>query len=72
MSETLLNSYGVNRKKLTVAALGAPSGDVAYWRTQSPQARWRALELMRQINYGQAATTARLKRVLEIVQRAPR
>jgi hypothetical protein len=68
MSRNLLAKYRVNRKKLSVAKLGRPSSDVAYWRSQSPNARLRAMELMRQINYGEAAVSGRLKRVLEIAQ----
>ena len=41
--------------------------DRAYWMQQTPQARLRAMELMRRINYGKAATE-RLQRVFEIVQ----
>ena len=41
--------------------------DKAYWAMQTPQARLRAMELMRRINYGKAAA-GRLQRLLEIVQ----
>ncbi|MBI1833176.1 MAG: hypothetical protein HYR84_17180 [Planctomycetes bacterium] len=41
--------------------------DRAYWKRQTPQARLRAMELMRRINYGQAAA-GRLQRLLEVVQ----
>jgi hypothetical protein len=41
--------------------------DRAYWLRQTPQARLRAMELMRWINYGDAVS-GRLQRVLEIVQ----
>jgi hypothetical protein len=41
--------------------------DRAYWLRQTPQARLRAMELMRWINYG-VAVSGRLQRVLEIVQ----
>jgi hypothetical protein len=68
MSRNLLGEYRVNRKKMVIRTLGAGDDDVAYWRSQSPAARMRAMELMRQINYGQAATSARLKRVLEVAQ----
>jgi hypothetical protein len=49
----------------TFAGMGAQ--DKAFWATQTPNARLRAMELMRRINYGKAAT-ARLQRLLEIVQ----
>jgi hypothetical protein len=68
MSRNLLGSYRVNRKNLVVTTLDAVGNDVAYWRAQSVAARLRAMELMRQINYGHAATSGRLKRVLEVAQ----
>lgn len=69
MSENLLGAYRVNRKKMVVRALGAGDDeDIAYWQSQSLAARMRAMELMRQINYGKAATSAQLKRVLEVAQ----
>ncbi len=49
----------------------AEEADKAYWRTQSPQARLEALELMRQVAYGYDPATARLERILEVVKRPP-
>lgn len=43
--------------------------EMAYWHRQSPGERLRAMELMRRINYGENATTSRLQRVLEIIER---
>jgi hypothetical protein len=59
----------VNRRAITVAHsfAEADAEDRAFWSKQSPQARLRAMELLRRINYGKAAT-GRLQRVLEIVQ----
>jgi hypothetical protein len=68
MSRNALLQSRVNRKKMVVATLHAPADGVAFWRRQSPAARLRAMELMRQINYGQAATSGRLKRILEVAQ----
>jgi hypothetical protein len=45
----------------------AEAEDREFWHKQTPQARLRALKLMRWINYGKAST-ARLQRVLEVVQ----
>ena len=58
----------VNRKALTVVPRQTPENDVAFWQSQTPQARLRAMELLRRINYGHPATTARLKRILELAQ----
>jgi len=53
-----------------VCAFGSlDDGDeIAYWRTRSPDERLEAVELLRQINYGEDATTARLQRVLEFAE----
>jgi hypothetical protein len=36
-----------------------------YWRSVSPEERLAAVELLRRINYGEDAATARLQRVFE-------
>ncbi|MDE0299684.1 MAG: hypothetical protein OXN17_13710 [Candidatus Poribacteria bacterium] len=45
--------------------------DKEYWHAKTPQERLQAVELMRQINYGYDPVTARLRRVLEVVQFTP-
>jgi hypothetical protein len=62
-----LNSR-INRTAFQVTSLKETASDVTFWRSQTPQARLRTMELLRQINYGQAAISARLERVLEIAQ----
>jgi len=47
----------------------ADKQDKEYWLSRTPQERLQYMELLRRINYGPAAT-ARLQRVLEIVERA--
>ncbi len=54
----------------SVAALTDESDEKAYWREQPPVARLHALELMRQVMYGYDPTTARLQRVLTVVERS--
>jgi hypothetical protein len=53
-----------------VAAFGAldDADEVQYWRTRSPEERLEAVELLRQINYGEDAATARLQRVFEFAE----
>lgn len=58
----------VDRKVLVVETLDTMTSDTDYWAERTPDERWAALELMRRINYG-AAATARLQRVLEVVER---
>jgi hypothetical protein len=47
----------------------ADAADKAYWATQSPRARLEALEFMREVAYGYDPVTARLERVLEVIER---
>ncbi len=65
---TDLDIFRIDRSKLSVTLLFDKSDDRAYWLSKTPQERLAALELMRQINYGYDPTTARLERVLEIVE----
>ena len=65
-------AYRVNRSKIEVLPLHAPPDDIAYWRPRSPRERLLYIEFLRQINYGEAAVSGRLKRVLEITQREAR
>jgi hypothetical protein len=62
----------VTRKRMSVISLTVPADDVHYWRSQSASARLAYMEYLRLINYGQAATSGRLKRVFEITQLRPR
>ena len=39
-----------------------------FWRTRDPDERLAAVELLRQINYGDLAATARLQRVFEFAE----
>jgi hypothetical protein len=72
MAKSLIDTVKVDRTTITVASLDDPPDDIAYWRAQTPEARLQHMELLRQINYGQAAITGRLQRVLEIATRPPR
>ena len=42
--------------------------EIAFWRTRTPAERLAATELLRQINYGDLATAARLQRVFEFAE----
>jgi hypothetical protein len=64
----LSNGMGLRRGKLSVATFAdMERQDRGFWLRQTPQARLRAMELMRRINYGKAAS-GRLQRLLEVVQ----
>jgi hypothetical protein len=61
------NGVRIRRGALAVATFAdMEKQDQAYWAQQTPRARLRAMELMRRINYGQAAA-GRLQRLLEVV-----
>jgi len=47
----------------------ADEQDREYWLSKTPDERLQQMELLRRINYGEAATTARMQKVIEIVER---
>ncbi|MBI2000203.1 MAG: hypothetical protein HYT85_09565 [candidate division NC10 bacterium] len=58
----------LDKTTLTVASLTDQPDDKAYWHARSPYDRVRAVEVLRQLNYGHSQSTARLQRVLEVTQ----
>jgi hypothetical protein len=56
----------------SIATITDESDEKAYWRDQLPVARLGALELLRQVMYAYDPTTARLQRILAVVERSPR
>jgi hypothetical protein len=62
----MLRKVRLNRRAFAIASLTDGDDDRRYWARQTPQARLRAMELLRRINYGQAAA-GRLQRILEVV-----
>ena len=60
----------IDRREFSVIAVEDQQDDeIAFWRDKTPDERLRAVELTRQIIYGNDATSARLQRVLEIAER---
>ena len=68
-SSTVLN-IRLDRHAFSVSSSFDTSEETRYWWAQSPEARLRHIERLRQINYGDQAA-ARLQRVLEIAPRTP-
>jgi hypothetical protein len=64
----LVQSSKMDKTVLTVASLGEEADDKAFWASKTPAERLAALELLRQIAYGYDPATARLQRVLEVVE----
>jgi hypothetical protein len=67
MDDPVLSAWRVDRTAVSITELTDPQDDCAYWLSRSPEERWEAIELMRRINYGDAAT-GRLQRVLAVAQ----
>jgi hypothetical protein len=63
-----LDKLRIDRQSIEIARLAARSNDRAYWLSRTPEERFEALELLRQIAYGYDPATERLQRVLEITQ----
>ena len=61
-------NYRLDRGVVEVGNLKDKSNDRQYWMSKTPEERFEALELLRQIAYGYDPATARLQRVLEIVE----
>ena len=61
----------LEKRAFTVVPLHDEEADKAYWLSQSPQERIVQMEILRQINYGDRATT-RLQRILDIAPYKPR
>jgi hypothetical protein len=61
----------INRRKISITSLQDQSGDKDYWLSQTPYQRLKAVETLRQINYGYHKSSARLQRILEIAERTP-
>lgn len=57
----------IDRRKFEVVSADEPR-DRNYWLTRPVEERLEQIELLRRINYG-TATTGRLQRVLEVVER---
>lgn len=59
--------FRLDRTAFAVGTLAGQDDDGAFWRTKSPDERMAALEYLRRMAYGPAAT-ARIQRVLEVVR----
>lgn len=60
----------LDKRAVSVVPLAESGRDLAFWLHRSHRERLCAIELQRQICYGRSRATARLQRVLEIVERA--
>jgi len=70
MNSPLAENARVDRKAFSISDLHEDSGALEYWLQQSPLKRLEGLELLRQIAHSYDPDTARLPRVLTIVERS--
>ena len=61
-------NYRLDRGVVELGNLKDKPNDRQYWMSKTPEERFEALELLRQIAYGYDPATARLQRVLEVVE----
>jgi hypothetical protein len=66
--EDELDDFRLDRTQFSVVRLTDPDDALEYWLSRPVEERLRALERLRRICYGEAATSAPLQRVLEVVQ----
>ncbi len=63
-----IETFKMDKSVISVTSLSEESDEKAYWHAKTPQERLKAVELMRQINYGYDPNTTRLQRVLKVAQ----
>lgn len=71
MADSLSNTLRVNRAAFRVCTFQeADREDRDFWRSQTPIARLRHMEQLRELNYGSEVINAGLQRVLAVSERA--
>lgn len=68
---SLVDDARMNKTVFSVGSLDDEGDEKAFWLSKTPEERWAAIELMRQIAYGYDPSTTRLQRVLTVTQRKP-
>jgi hypothetical protein len=63
---------GVDRSVVTCGEALGESDEKAFWLSRTPLDRLEAVEFLRETAFGYDPTTARLQRVLEVAEFAPR
>jgi len=61
------DASSLDRSAFSVTTLSGQSDDRAYWQSQSPEQRLKAVEQLRQLNYDYDPSE-RLQRVLDVAQ----
>lgn len=58
----------LDKTVFSISSLDDNLEESSYWLSKTPQERIAAIELFRQINYGEDAVTQRLQRFFEVVK----
>jgi hypothetical protein len=58
----------MDKTAFSIVSLTDESDEKEYWQTKTPQERLETVEILRQMNYGYDPATARLQRVLTVVE----
>lgn len=69
MRDDLSVQMKMDRSTVSVVALSHTGDERAYWGSKTPVERIQHMEILREINYGDAASR-RLQRIFEVVKRA--
>jgi hypothetical protein len=64
----LPDKYKLDRSRLETVKLTDKPNDRQYWLSKTPNERFEALEILRQIAYGYDPATERLQRIFEVVK----
>jgi hypothetical protein len=70
MISPLVQNARVDRTALTVVDLHDDRGEVDYWMRQPPLKRFEAMEFLRQLVHPYDPETARIERVITVVERS--
>jgi hypothetical protein len=58
----------IDKSAFSITSLTDETEDRAYWLSKTPEERLKAIEINRQIIYGNIYTSSRFQRVLEIIK----
>ena len=63
-----ISEVRMDKTAFSIVSLTDESDEKEYWKARTPQERLETVEMLRQLNYGYDPATARLQRVLTIVE----
>lgn len=58
----------LDKTALKIVPIDEAAEERSYWHSQPPHKRLQAIELLRELNYGESAVSGRLQRLLEVSQ----